>query len=239
MTDEPRPLAESLGVSKEQALANVSAAREVLKGATAPPPLGDDLDPGELAAERAVHLEQQRHTRWSLVCPQRFHHANLDWTRAEHGDDVADTIAEWQQQRPLPNLVLLGPVGTGKTGTALAAVKDDWIERGVDVKFMPTVELLDALKPGGDPHAIEDCLDVARLVVDDLGAQRDTDWTVERLYLIVNRRWMEERPIIVTANFDTPAELKEAVGERIYSRLVGDDAYVVVLSGEDRRRRKP
>lgn len=137
---------------------------------------------------------------------------------------------------PRPNLVLLGAVGVGKTHAALAAARADH-ERGLEVVFLPVVELLDLLRPGGPEHALDDVMHCDRLVVDDLGHERSTDWTWERLGAVVNRRWLEERPIIATSNLDPP-ELSAAVGERTYSRLVGDGAVVIHVAGDDRRRKR-
>ncbi len=104
-----------------------------------------------------------------------------------------------------------------------------------DFLFWPVVELLDELRPGGNPAALQEALDTEILVLDDLGADRATDWTTERLYRIINRRWMEQRPIVATTNLETK-DLRESLGERCYSRLVGDGAVCVRLGGEDRRR---
>lgn len=239
MTDDPRPLAASLGVSTSEALAQVAKAREVLKAANPSlAVLGDDLDldPAELERERQTEREAQRRLRWSAVCPQRFYAADMSLL----DDAVRAQVEAWAQLAPRPNLVLAGPVGVGKTYAALAAVKNDWLERGLGVEFLPETEALDELRPGGSPGALERLLDVERLVLDDVGSSRPTDWTAERLYLLVNRRWMEERPLIATTNLTLGSEGKliETLGERTYSRLVGSDAVVVRMTGDDRRRKR-
>lgn len=111
-------------------------------------------------------------------------------------------------------------------------------DRGAEVRFLPVVELLDLLRPGGPEGALYDLADLELLVLDDLGSERPTDWTAERLYALVNRRWLEERPTICTSNLG-PADLERAVGARVYSRLVGNGSVGVTLSGPDRRRNGP
>ena len=64
-----------------------------------------------------------------------------------------------------------------------------------------------------------------------------TEWTAERLYALINRRWLEVRPTVCTTNLD-PDQLREAVGERVFSRLVGNGAVVLRLTGHDRRRKR-
>lgn len=72
------------------------------------------------------------------------------------------------------------------------------------------------------------------MVLDDLGGEHTSDWTIERLYLIINRRWLQQRPVIATANL-TPDTLEAAIGPRIMSRLT-HDAVRLRIGGADRRR---
>lgn len=210
------------------------AAREALGSPAAAAVLGDDLDPAELERERQTELARMRAMRWSMVCPQRFHSADL----ADFQGQLHDDLVAWAQLSPRPNLVLLGPVGVGKTHAAFAAVKADWLDRGLGVLFHPVVELLDSLRPGGPEHAWDELVSIERLLVDDLGTEKATDWTAERFGAMVNRRWLEERPVIATSNLEPGpgGELETALGERTYSRLVGSDAVVLRMTGKDRRR---
>lgn len=188
------------------------------------------------SAERFAYEDVERRERLrSKVMPTRFHDA-----RAEHLDGpVADAVAEWRDE-PWRNLVLLGAVGVGKTYAAAAAtrlaVMDGWY-----AAFWPVVDLLDALRPGTEGEGasvLEGCKEVQLLVLDDLGAERPTDWTAERMYSLVNDRWLNERPIIVTSNLSASGgrgPFVDAVGPRMYSRLV-DGAVIAQAAGEDRRR---
>lgn len=222
---DPQPIGAGLAQARA-ALASAKGAERVSPDA--------DLDHDALEHERAAGVAAQRMLVWHSRCPQRFHQATLDALDA----DVREQIDGWRRQHPRPNLVFVGPVGTGKTFAALAAVRDDFLDRGLDVKFLPVVEALDLLRPGGPEYAMDDLLDAARLVLDDLGTERPTDWTAERLGALINRRWMEERPVIATTNLEPGPDgpLMAALGERTYSRLVGDGAVVVRLGGKDRRR---
>lgn len=195
---------------------------------------GDDLAGDELADVRAEGMNGLRRQQWHLQIPSRFVWAELaDFTdEPQHAD-----LTEWAAKPDGRNLVLLGPVGTGKTHAAIASVRPAHFT-GLEARFYPTVELLDGLRPGAPEPDRLDLYDLAqmdRLVLDDLGGEKATDWTAERLYALINRRWLEERPTVVTSNLEPP-ELADAIGERTYSRLVGDDAVVIRLSGRDRRR---
>lgn len=98
------------------------------------------------------------------------------------------------------------------------------------------VDLLDLLRPSADPSpaSLRALRDPHLLLLDDLGAERPTDWTAERIYALIHHRWEHDRPTVVTTNLD-PAALRDAVGERVYSRLV-HDVLAIRLTGADRRR---
>lgn len=170
--------------------------------------------------------------RWEASIPRRFQHAGIELLDGA----VAAEVAGWlnPDAAPSTNLILLGPVGTGKTFVGIAAMKH-LARCGASFAFYPVVELLDRLRPGGDGDALLDRLCSVRvLMLDDLGAEKGSEWTAERLYLIVNRRWLEGRPTIVTSNLPA-GELEVALDPRLYSRLV-DGACALRLAGADRRR---
>lgn len=190
----------------------------------------DDLDPTEADQLGVRTPEEHAALRWSAVIPQRFNAASLEDLTAEW----APRVAEWAGRPDGRNLVLAGPVGCGKTHAAVAAVRPSF-ERGLSVLFVPAVELLDQLRPGGREDALDDLLEADRLVIDDLGSERPSGWTVERLYLVVNRRWLDLRPTVVTTNM-SGKQLALELGDRMYSRLIGSGAVIIRLSGPDLRR---
>ena len=73
------------------------------------------------------------------------------------------------------------------------------------------------------------------LHLDDLGAEKRTEWVLEQLYAIVNERYETQRSIVVTTNLQEP-ELREQIGERTVSRLAEIcDQFVIPLYGTDLR----
>lgn len=189
----------------------------------------DDGEDAELIAAAARSADEARLRRWHRVVPQRFHLA----TPADFTPEVADPLRAWGRNPDGRNLVIVGPTGTGKTRAACAAVRRA-VWDALEVVFLSVPELLDQLRPGGPADAWEAYTECDRLVVDDLGAERPTDWTSERLYALVNRRWNDCRPLVATTNLD-PSALADHLGERTFSRLVGG-ALVLRLAGQDRRR---
>ncbi|MFF5992596.1 ATP-binding protein [Prauserella flavalba] len=137
-----------------------------------------------------------------------------------------------------PSLLVLGPVGTGKTyeayGTirALAAsgVRTGW-------RVATAADIYGALRPrhGVDSEAeFERCARVGVLVLDDLGAAKTSEWVEEINYRLVNWRYERELPTLITSNLP-PKDLGAGLGERVASRLA-EMTSRVVLDGPDRRR---
>lgn len=180
------------------------------------------------AAEQAAadaDIARWRDAWWRDHIPSRFVEAT-----AEQLDGKLAEASDWDGTC---NVLLVGNVGAGKTHAAVALARTVH-DRGGSVAFWPVVELLDALRPSGDEKAMDRALAVDVLVLDDLGLERPSDWTFERLYALVNRRWLEQRPTIVTSNLPVD-ELEAAVGAPMWSRLY-HGALRLSAGGPDRRR---
>jgi DNA replication protein DnaC len=135
-------------------------------------------------------------------------------------------------------LWLMGPPGTGKTTLAMLASKAA-SEAGRSVAIYSLPRLLNEIR---DTHRAErshvDLLDrlaaVDLLHVDDVGAERSTDWVLEELYSIVNARYEEQRSMLITTNIMDRDELCEQITPRTVSRLT-EMCDELPLLGHDRR----
>ncbi|MGI8713234.1 MAG: ATP-binding protein [Solirubrobacteraceae bacterium] len=120
-------------------------------------------------------------------------------------------------------LWFMGPVGTGKTTLAMLVSKAA-SDAGRSVAIYSLPRLLNEIR---DTHRAErshvDLLDrltaVDLLHIDDVGAERTTDWVLEELYSIVNARYEDERSIVITTNILDREALCQQISGRTVSRL--------------------
>ncbi len=100
--------------------------------------------------------------------------------------------------------VLAGAAATGRTPMA-AAIANAAMERGVRASFMTAPDLLDHLRGAFAPHSelaydelFEELKSVPLLVLDDLGIYSATPWAQEKLYQLLNRRYQDRLPTVIT-----------------------------------------
>lgn len=124
------------------------------------------------------------------------------------------------------SFALVGQVGSGKTHL-LCAISNYLLSKGVQVIYFPFVEGLNNLKNNFDElEEKTDRLKKARvLFIDDLfkGRDKPTAWQVETMFGIVNYRYLNHLPILMTSekDFNTLCDIDEALGSRLYEMTRG------------------
>ena len=141
--------------------------------------------------------------------------------------------------RRSPSLLLYGKTGLGKTHLSLA-IAGKAVEEGYGVIYSSAQNLFNKLEKDkfgkADANTEESILDCDLLIIDDLGAEFTTQFTVSALYNIVNSRELESKPTIISTNL-MPEQLTKAYGERIASRILSN--YVMLyFDGSDIRQIK-
>ena len=137
-------------------------------------------------------------------------------------------------------LLLIGKTGTGKTHISSAIAKAV-IEKGFDVIYDSTQNILgdfqnERFKSGygqRDYHC-EKYTECDLLIIDDLGTEFATPFTLSCLYNLLNTRQNKNLATIISTNL-SPDELAKKYEDRIYSRIMGRDSKILRFEGKDKR----
>jgi DNA replication protein DnaC len=153
----------------------------------------------------------------------------------EYVEAIDERLAEGE------GMWLMGDVGTGKTTLAMLVSKAA-VEAGHTVAIYSLPRLLSRIRRTYDADAgeqsylefFERLTEVDLLHIDDLGAEKRSDWVLEQLYAIINERYETQRSVVVTTNLSQDA-LEEQIGPRTVSRLVEICGDPLPLFGDDMR----
>ena len=188
--------------------------------------------------------------------PRRYQHCDLanytayneKLTKAlEHATRLAEGFPVVER-----GLLLLGPPGVGKTHLAVAILRQVITARGARGIFYDTRDLLRMIRSTYDQANQVAEIDVLRpvieadmLVLDDLGAEKTSEWVEETLNLIVNARYSARRTTVFTSNYEEkgddtsdPDSLLCRIGYRMRSRL-HEMCELLDLDGADYRQLPP
>jgi DNA replication protein DnaC len=178
---------------------------------------------------RAQRVARARAQSLSAVIPRRFRDVSFDRPPVS---EIDPTIVAATRRFATSiddrldagrGLWFMGPPGTGKTTLAMLVSKAA-SDAGRSVAIYSLPRLLNEIR---DTHRAErshiSLLDrltrVDLLHIDDVGAERSTDWVLEELYSIVNGRYEERRSVVITTNILDRDALCEQVTPRTVSRL--------------------
>lgn len=166
--------------------------------------------------------------------PRRYQHCEL-----RNFEQMVDSLREAHRRAAafvdkfpaVDSLLLRGRHGVGKTHLAVAMLKEIITSKGARGYFYETRELLklvrDTFATSGESEmdVLRPVLDADLLVLDDLGAEKTSEWVQETLGLVVNTRYSERRPTVFTTNLEdsvdttNPNSMYLQLGARTRSRL--------------------
>lgn len=192
--------------------------------------------------------EQKEHpeiilSSWGV--PKR--HLQASFENYNGGDEAKRYLVEASKKNQ--DVLLCGKTGCGKTHLAVATLRGK-IERATkpfreykkQALFITVPELLFEIRQTfrDDSYETEKSIvdtysTVPLLILDDLGAEKATEWGESTLYLIIDRRNREQMWTIVTSNL-TLSEIEQSLGARIASRL--SDMKVVNIKLPDYRKKR-
>jgi DNA replication protein DnaC len=167
--------------------------------------------------------------------PRRYAHCELsnfeihgDTQRAAHQKAV-----RLVEQFPIVDrgLLFYGDAGVGKTHLAVALMREAIVRKGARAVFYEVRELLKLVRDTyrdstemSELDVLKPVLETELLVLDDLGAEKKSEWVDETLGLVINTRYSERRLTVLTTNLKDlestePASFAYHLGLRTRSRL--------------------
>lgn len=178
-----------------------------------------------------VELEEKRRRILLKLCELPFNTEKLTfdsfrvdkrWTTLQEAKTAVMELAE--ESSDVRWLTLLGEVDCGKTHLAIAICRR-WLERGRPARYVLVPLMLDELRRGYNKEGAESydtklefLMKVDLLVLDDLGAQTPTPWAMEKLMMIIDYRYINGLPLVVTTNkalTDLPGDDEHRIGSRL------------------------
>ena len=194
-------------------------------------------------------LSRARSSGINSVIPPRFRGVSFDRPPVTEIDSVVvNSVRDWtdsveENLAEGHGLWLMGNTGTGKTTLAMLVSKEV-LRRGHTVAIYSLPKLLARIRAtfdaglGEESYAdfFERLCEVDLLHVDDLGAEKQTEWVLEQLYALINERYERRSPIVVTTNL-SQEQLEQQIGERTVSRLIEICGEALPLWGDDARQK--
>ena len=146
--------------------------------------------------------------------------SNEKWFKM--AEKYADNFKDMKKENI--GFMLYGPAGAGKT-YMVSAIANRLMERLTPVIVISSLGILNKIKDNygrygseGEVQIINSLKTASLLVIDDLGAENNTEWATTTLYQIVDSRYRNNKPMIVTTNL-SPEKLQEKLGQRTYDRI--------------------
>jgi DNA replication protein DnaC len=214
--------------------------------------------------ECRLQLQAARMLKRAAI-PKRYEHCTLDSYEPGYGQADQSLAAACMMARNFVSgypvttegrgLLLTGDLGIGKTHLAVGILQALILEKGVRGLFCDYRDLLKRIQESYNPSVSTTELQILApvfeaevLVLDELGAQKPTDWVWDTVALILNTRYNDKRTTLITTNYpNAPAALarnaaksphEESLGDRITERMrsrLAEMCVEVEMRGSDLR----
>lgn len=160
---------------------------------------------------------------------EKYLQATFDNFQMREGAEKAFKIAKYYAEHfddfGFESVMIYGEPGNGKTHLA-AAVHNFLRSQGKVVVFVSMPELLNKIKTTfnkGNKDSEEQILKALNicdlLIIDDLGAEKTSDWVEEKVFTIIDARYRRQKPVFYTSNLP-PKDLPSQIGKRACDRLI-------------------
>lgn len=197
----------------------------------------------EYEAEKKARADREKRLRIETLRADGIRDKSLTACRFDTATMSAEIVKckryadAWDDmRRENSGLLLWGNTGNGKTFAA-ACIANELIDRGIPAMITSFPRILNA---GYDKQeVIKQVRYYPLLVIDDLGAERSSEYAMETVYTVIDERYKVKKPLIVTTNLtlDELCKPKNMDYQRIYDRVI-EMCTPLVFKGDNLRREK-
>lgn len=179
-----------------------------------------------VASYRSSCFHEARMTKWTFDNDDGTNPA-MDKAKAfvDHWDEI---------RRKRAGLLLWGGVGSGKSFMA-ACIANALVEKEQRVR-MTDFATISSISTFDSDEYIKSINQYDLLIIDDLGAERKSEFAMQNVFNVINRRWESGKPLIITTNLtlDEMDNMKSMQEQRIYDRI-RDMCIPVLVDGPSKR----
>lgn len=191
--------------------------------------------------DRLQYLDSMRRTGFPDAEMREWTFAKSDHTDQKNENIARKYVANFDAMRSQgTGLLLCGSVGTGKSFLA-AAIANELISQGTPCLMTNFSRIISRIseKFGGDQKYLDNLNRFDLLIIDDLGAERDSEYMWEKVMDVIDARYRAGLPLIVTTNLNPkdlydPSDIRR---QRVFSRLK-EMCIFLEVNGSDRRSKK-
>lgn len=165
--------------------------------------------------------------------PPRFEHATFE----SLDDGIKKSLQAWidQHKTGKESLMLYGKPGVGKTHAMYSLLQK---APNIKHRFYNSTEIIEDIRASFNDRYVQNPMNMLKgfdgyLFIDDFGTERLTDFVQDMFYQIINDRYINKLPTIISTNFDL-SEIADRLGERVASRLA-EMCFIINVTGDDRR----
>lgn len=164
--------------------------------------------------------------------PQRFENATFETL----DEGLQKSMKAWidQHKTAKESLMLYGKPGVGKTHAMYALLQ----KANIKNRFYNSTEIIEDIRASFNDRYVQNPIHILKgfdgyLFIDDFGTERLTDFVQDMFYQIINDRYINKLPTIISTNYDL-SEIADRLGERVASRLA-EMCFIINVTGDDRR----
>nr|UVY59179.1 MAG: AFG1-like ATPase [Bacteriophage sp.] len=191
--------------------------------------------------DRMQYLDSMRRTGFPDAEMREWTFAKSDHTDHKNENIARKYVENFDAMRSQgTGLLLCGSVGTGKSFLA-AAIANELISQGTPCLMTNFSRIISRIseKFGGDQKYLDNLNRFDLLIIDDLGAERDSEYMWEKVMDVIDARYRAGLPLIVTTNLNPkdlydPSDIRR---QRVFSRLK-EMCIFLEVNGADRRSKK-